>query len=149
MEKEVSKAAFSLCAYKFVKVEMNLDSIDPNSKYSIKIIPSGIFTPDSGIYQLSFTFKAKVDEKEIVNIVCTADYQFNTPMDVNDIPEYFYANSIAIIFPYVRAFVSTVTLQANVIPMLIPTLNLSNLSGELKANTSVKKWAGHEIYFKH
>lgn len=139
MEKEVSKAAFSLCAYKFVKVEMNLDSIDPNSKYSIKIIPSGIFTPDSGIYQLSFTFKAKVDEKEIVNIVCTADYQFKTPMDVNDIPEYFYANSIAIIFPYVRAFVSTVTLQANVIPMLIPTLNLSNLSGELKANTSVKK----------
>ena len=139
MEKEVSKAAFSLCAYKFVKVEMNLDSIDPNSKYSIKIIPSGIFTPDSGIYQLSFTFKAKVDEKEIVNIVCTADYKFNTPMDVNDIPEYFYANSIAIIFPYVRAFVSTVTLQANVIPMLIPTLNLSNLSGELKANTSVKK----------
>ena len=139
MEKEVSKAAFSLCAYKFVKVEMNLDSIDPNSKYSIKIIPSGIITPDSGIYQLSFTFKAKVDEKEIVNIVCTADYQFNTPMDVNDIPEYFYANSIAIIFPYVRAFVSTVTLQANVIPMLIPTLNLSNLSGELKANTSVKK----------
>ncbi len=139
MEKEVSKAAFSLCAYKFVKIEMNLDSIDPNSKYSIKIIPSGIFTPDSGIYQLSFTFKAKVDEKEIVNIVCTADYQFNTPMDVNDIPEYFYANSIAIIFPYVRAFVSTVTLQANVIPMLIPTLNLSNLSGELKANTSVKK----------
>mgnify|MGYP002625315004 FL=1 len=139
MEKEVSKAAFSLCAYEFVKVEMNLDSIDPNSKYSIKIIPSGIFTPDSGIYQLSFTFKAKVDEKEIVNIVCTADYQFNTPMDVNDIPEYFYANSIAIIFPYVRAFVSTVTLQANVIPMLIPTLNLSNLSGELKANTSVKK----------
>lgn len=139
MEKEVSKAAFSLCAYKFVKVEMNLDSIDPNSKYSIKIIPSGIFTPDSGIYQLSFTFKAKVDEKEIVNIVCTADYQFNTPMDVNDIPEYFYANSIAIIFPYVRAFVSTVTLQANVISMLIPTLNLSSLSGELKANTSVKK----------
>ena len=139
MEKEVSKAAFSLCAYKFVKVEMNLDSIDPNSKYSIKIIPSGIFTPDSGIYQLSFTFKAKVDENEIVNIVCTADYQFNTPMDVNDIPEYFYANSIAIIFPYVRAFVSTVTLQANVIPMLIPTLNLSSLSGELKANTSVKK----------
>lgn len=64
MEKEVSKAAFSLCAYKFVKVEMNLDSIDPNSKYSIKIIPSGIFTPDSGIYQLSFTFKAKVDEKK-------------------------------------------------------------------------------------
>lgn len=139
MEKSVGKAAFSLRAYKFVKVEMNLDSIDPNSKYSIEILPSGIIMPDSGIYQLTFTFKAKVDEKEIVNIVCKADYQFNMPMDVKDIPEYFYANSIAIIFPYVRAFVSTVTLQANVIPMLIPTLNLSSLSGELKANTSVKK----------
>ena len=139
MEKSVGKAAFSLRAYKFVKAEMNLDSIDPNSKYSIEILPSGIIMPDSGIYQLTFTFKAKVDEKEIVNIVCKADYQFNMPMDVKDIPEYFYANSIAIIFPYVRAFVSTVTLQANVIPMLIPTLNLSSLSGELKANTSVKK----------
>lgn len=139
MEKSVSKAAFSLRAYKFVKVEMNLDSIDPNSKYSIEILPSGVIIPNSGIYELAFTFKAKVDEKEIVNIVCKANYQFNMPMDVKDIPEYFYANSIAIIFPYVRAFVSTVTLQANVIPMLIPTLNLSSLSGELKANTIVKK----------
>ena len=31
-----------------------------------------------------------------------------------DIPDYFYPNSLAIVFPYVRSFVSSVTLQANI-----------------------------------
>lgn len=41
---------------------------------------------------------------------------FESARTLEDIPDYFYANSIAILFPYVRAFVSTVSLQANIPP---------------------------------
>ncbi|MBQ2321387.1 MAG: protein-export chaperone SecB, partial [Bacteroidales bacterium] len=44
-------------------------------------------------------------------------------------------NSVAIIFPYIRAFVSTISLQANVNPIVLPTINLTGLTGELKRQT--------------
>ena len=50
----------------------------------------------------------------------------------------FISNSIAILFPYVRAFVSTLTLQANIKPILLPTLNLSSLQDILRENTTTK-----------
>lgn len=55
----------------------------------------------------------------------------------NEIPNYFYANSLAIIFPYIRAFVSTITLQSNMHPIVLPTVNLMGLSEKLKRNTDV------------
>ncbi|EXZ22215.1 pretranslocase subunit SecB family protein, partial [Bacteroides fragilis str. S13 L11] len=55
-----------------------------------------------------------------------------------EIPNFFYPNSIAILFPYVRAFVSTLTLQANIKPILLPTLNLSSLQDTLRENTTTK-----------
>ena len=56
-------------------------------------------------------------------------------MPLEEIPGFFYPNSLAIIFPYVRAFVSTITLQANVHPVMLPTLNLIGLTEELRSNT--------------
>lgn len=46
---------------------------------------------------------------------------------------------MAILFPYIRAFVSTVTLQANVMPILLPTVNLSSLESRLRENTKESK----------
>ena len=68
---------------------------------------------------------------------CVAWFEFQDVERIEDIPDYFYANSIAILFPYVRAFVSTLTLQANVPPMVLPTLNLFPLQKILQENTIV------------
>ena len=38
----------------------------------------------------------------------------------------FEANAIAILFPYVRAIVSTFTANANVAPVILPPMNLYN-----------------------
>ncbi|HLO91987.1 MAG TPA: hypothetical protein VK172_12560 [Lentimicrobium sp.] len=74
--------------------------------------------------------------KPFIKIDCVATYRFQEKLNFQDIPPYFYQNSIAILFPYVRAFVSTVTLQANIGPILLPTMNLSELESPLRDNTT-------------
>ena len=76
-------------------------------------------------------------ENSSIYVNCIADYKFEDIHSLEDIPEYFYANSIAILFPYVRAFVSTVTLQANIRPIVLPTYNVSPLQDMLIKNTVV------------
>lgn len=65
----------------------------------------------------SFVSKGDWGEKEeapFIKVHCSAVFNFGCSIKFEEIPSYFYANSIAIIFPYVRAFISTVTLQANI-----------------------------------
>lgn len=109
-----------------------------SSALDLSFSPSGIYDKSTKTFSLRFVFTASQgdENKTIVKIVCLATFEFNEPLDIDAIPDYFYPNSLAIVFPYVRAFVSSVTLQANMVaPILIPTLNLTRLQSSLKANT--------------
>ena len=138
----MKQAEFSLKNYKFTHVELNLDNIKEKDNLALELNPCGVFFSEKGDYELFFDFTASNtvngQKNIVVHVICKALFHFNNTCSFSDIPEYFYANSIAIIFPYVRAFVSTVTLQANIAPIILPTLNLSALRDNLKSNTSIK-----------
>lgn len=138
----MNNAVFSLKQYIFDQVTIDLSHLDKNSPLSLDINPSGTYNPQTGEYDLSFLFQVmqgQDNENQIVSIRCVAQFIFATPVSPEEFPAMFYANSIAILFPYVRAFVSTVTLQANIIPpIIIPTLNLTSLEGQLRKNTTIK-----------
>lgn len=135
----MNKAAFSLLDYKFDKVILNLADLHPETEFNIMFSPSGIFHPASGKFTLTFAFSAKIDgnNEDAIYVNCVANYKFKDVREFSEIPEYFYANSIAILFPYVRAFISTVTLQANIRPIMLPTYNVSPLKDDLIKNTRV------------
>lgn len=136
----MDKAAFSLIGYKFNKVILNLENLPSDTSFILDFDPSGEYIQAEGIYHLKFTFQALKENEEIptIQVVCMASFKFKENIPCNEIPNFFYPNSIAILFPYVRAFVSTLTLQANIKPILLPTLNLSSLQDMLKNKTSIK-----------
>lgn len=134
-----TSAAFRFIKYTFTNVEMNMGLFSDKSPLNLSFSPSGVYNKDNRIYNLRFAFNATQgeDESSIVKIICEASFEFKDPIELENIPDYFYPNSLAIVFPYVRAFVSSVTLQANMVtPILIPTLNLTGLQSTLKENTT-------------
>lgn len=135
----MEKALFALQNYRFDKVWLDLSDLSDNMSLDIAFTPSGKYNPETGTYSLAFAFKAKAESgKPVITIECNAVYCFNEAMPFEDIPVYFYSNSIAILFPYIRAFVSILTLQANVQPIMLPTFNLESLKDELLHNTTVE-----------
>ena len=137
----MEKSTFSLVEYHFDRVTIDFQNTTDDKFWMIKIMPRGIFDENKGEYLLQFVFEGKLGNTENAPKImtqCKAVFKFSDPLKFTDIPSYFYPNSIAIIFPYVRAFVSTVTLQANLAPVILPTYNLSSLKDQLIANTVVK-----------
>ncbi|WP_047788009.1 protein-export chaperone SecB [Tenacibaculum mesophilum] len=130
----MNKAAFSLENYKFDKI--NIDYSNYSKDISINFEPYGKYSIEKGVFYLKVEFIASEEEKDFVRIECLAEFEFEQALDYKDIPNYFYTNCIAIIFPYIRSFVSTVTLQANIKPIILPTLNLSDLAEPLKKRTT-------------
>ncbi len=135
----MQKAAFSLEKYQFDKVNIDLFN-HKNNNFDINFDQKGIFFKKDSKFELTFSVKAFNDDvnKPFIFIQCIATFKFEEIKTLEEIPEYFYKNSIAILFPFVRAYLSMVTMQANVPLLLLPTLNLMSLSDPLKQNTIEK-----------
>ena len=130
--------AFKLDSYKFTKVSLNLD-VQPGALLAIKFSPHGVYSQKNGVYELTFDTIVSCEDTatEVVNISCVAKFRFVDAVKFKDMPQYFFPNSLAIIFPYIRAFFCTVSLQANVRPIILPTVNLMGLTDVLRKKTKV------------
>ena len=57
--------------------------------------------------------------------------------DSDKLSRFLYLNAPAIMFPYLRAYISSLTALSGINPITLPTLNLSGLKSELESNISV------------
>ena len=137
--KEIKKASFTFESYKieqfsFKNPSSGIDTI------SYSIIPSGIFYSKNGVFDLNFEFIVNYvenDENELLRLKVLSVFNFGAALAYSDVPPYFFKNSIAIVFPYIRAFVTTLTSLASVKPIILDLLNLTALDGFFKENIRV------------
>ena len=130
----MQKAAFSIVKYHFDRVLINLANHQSN-EFLIDFKPNGVFKKETSAYELCFrvkVFNENNDANAFVEVDCNGEFKFENVTNFDEIPDFFYRNCIAILFPFVRAYVSIITSQANVPGLILPTLNLTSLETELK-----------------
>ncbi|MDB5262659.1 MAG: Protein-export protein SecB [Adhaeribacter sp.] len=136
---EAQKASFSFEEFKVSQFSFDEEN-HTGSELKIWFIPSGKYNSTEGIFEVMIKFIAHEGEdaeKAVFRINSNAIFKFNSPIQIEEIPSYFYMNAIAIVFPYIRAFISTLTLQANTRLLKLGLMNLSALEKPLKENTIV------------
>jgi len=112
-----------------------------NYSFEINFTPRG--TVNTSLNQ--FVLELKVNIKDVENafhINLTIEAVFSYPNDAN-IEEYknsyFILNAPAIIFPYIRAYISSLTALSGMPTLILQTLYLSQLGESLKSNIEVKE----------
>jgi len=108
----------------------------PDKGFNISINPSGEIFSNKSIFRLKLDIKV-FDNNEIIKAELTAlaNFVFNKDIKESDLDSYFYVNAPAIVFPYLRAYLSTLTNLSGIQPINLPTLNLTKLKDHLKKNT--------------
>lgn len=104
-----------------------------DESFSIGIKPSGIKKGKD----FTLTFEIVVTSKnEDVKIELTTEgfFELRDNLAMDKISNYFFVNAPAILFPYIRAYISTLSAQSGIKPIVIPTLNLQSLGEQLKAS---------------
>jgi preprotein translocase subunit SecB len=133
-------AVFSISNYQFDKVNIDLSNCK-SKNLSLAFDVKGVYINESSTYELTFILKISNEEDKenpFITVRCRGTFVFENVSNINEVPDFFYKNSIAILFPYVRAYVSLITTQANIPGIILPTLNLSALESILKKNTTQK-----------
>lgn len=130
-------ASFSFEEYRFTRASVNFAVIPETANLMIDFQPAGVYDPVKGLFRMELEFRAtdKDSGNTVISVGCEAIFKFRKPLAFDELPSYFFANSTAIIYPYIRAFVSTLTLQANYTPFVLPTYNVMDLGIKLKENS--------------
>jgi preprotein translocase subunit SecB len=137
-EEQISQAPFKL--KNFFISESNI-MIEPHTKaqsIDIKIDPKGTILEDKKLFELELTTKLKSDDGLKVSVKIIGLFEFKEVLKIEDLSNYFYINAPAIIFPYIRSYISALTALSGCSTIILPPMNVSSLGKHLEKNTIVK-----------
>lgn len=107
------------------------------SKISIEFEPKGFLNKKSNTFDLHLGIKIQDDNKSFkIEVQAVAFYEFESEIAISSPSSLFYVNAPAILFPYIRAYISTLTNLSGFPPINLPTLNLTSLGKDIESKTS-------------
>ncbi|MGV8139247.1 MAG: protein-export chaperone SecB [Mangrovibacterium sp.] len=140
MSQEESVAAFQF--NRFLVNESHFSFATEGREYnlSVSISPSGIAFTELHQFHLSLEVVVKDKEDKFeCSIRTTSVFSFPEDTDLEQYKSsFFITNAPAITFPYIRAYIATLTAQSGVFNILLPTLNLSGLAEDLKGKIVIQ-----------
>lgn len=132
---EISKFQFKGYNINKSLIELQENANLENLKISFKV--SGLVQQNEKLFYLNLLVNVNNAEKDLkIEVASTGKFKFETDDKIEDISSFFYTNASAILFPYLRAYISTLTNLSGNRSIILPTMNLTNLAAELKANTT-------------
>jgi preprotein translocase subunit SecB len=137
----ITISSFKFDGFKITKsyFEMN-EIVEGNLTFTIGFAPKGLINEKTSTFKLELVVNIEDEDKKFkANITAVASYTYDSNIQAENLDKFFYINAPAILFPYIRAYISSLTTLSGLNPITLPTLNLSNLGEELKKNTVIEK----------
>lgn len=128
-----NKASFQFNKFIVKKsfIELKEFNISDNPELHIDFTPSGVLNRANSTFELELILDIKDISGGIsIHVISTGNFRFENIDDSNN-ENYLFLNAPAIMFPYIRAYISTLTALSGIEPLLLPTLNLSRLKNKL------------------
>lgn len=134
MDVNDAKSVLNFCGYTVEKISFinksfsfeNGDTVRLDPEISRKIQ----YNKDTGIYIVTLTLEIgkSHDSKMPFELEIEMSGHFSVKIDnPHDEDVFIKQNAVAILFPYLRALTTNVTVNANMPPVVLPTLNITKL----------------------
>lgn len=128
---------FQFKGFKVTRSVIERNENKPSTKLSLGFAPKGLVNKKDRNFQLRLGVKIEDENKSFnIEIDSIANYSFENKEGLDDLDNLFYVNAPALLFPYIRAYISTLTNLSGFEPINLPTLNMLGLGDDLKKNTS-------------
>ncbi|ADQ79033.1 protein export chaperone SecB [Paludibacter propionicigenes WB4] len=130
-------SSFQFKGYRIERSVIELKSVEIGENFNISFDSKGIINKSESSYQLNLTAYIKDKENTInIEVAVVSFFSFDSQIEKSQLEKLFYMNAPAIIFPYLRSYITTLTVLSGIDPIILPTLNLSSLGKELEENTT-------------
>ncbi|MEZ0607675.1 protein-export chaperone SecB [Fibrella sp. WM1] len=130
------RSTFQFIDFLVVESHLSLRRADEYD-FQLSIIPSGEIHSSTGQFELRLQVEATdANQQAEIKVVTLATFTYaNIPEPQSS--KFLTENAPAIVFPYIRAYISTLTTQAGIDPIVLPTMNLSGMADLLQQHIVV------------
>jgi preprotein translocase subunit SecB len=121
------EAQFRFVNYRITESVIKLDpEVEPSDELEVNFEQTiGVHETENRMRLLLNT--SITDKNNALSIAVKAEgyFEFDEGLDEDMKDGFFNANAPAILFPYIRAYISTLSTLSGIKPIVLPTLNLS------------------------
>ncbi|ERJ81854.1 hypothetical protein HMPREF1990_01181 [Porphyromonas gingivalis W4087] len=137
-ENNVMPARFRFVKYLITEASIKLTGRTLGKDVQFGIHPDGELKKEEKIFLLIMKVLIKDDENNLdfsMSIEGVFEYEID---DLQELIPFICENAPAILFPYIRAYISNITALSGMSPIILPTLNIKRVGEELidKINTA-------------
>lgn len=128
---------FQFKGFKIIRSVIERNENEPSKKISLWFAPKGFINKKDSNFQLQLGVKIEDENKSFkIEIEAVANYSFENKEGLDNLGKFFYMNAPALLFPYIRSYISTLTNLSGFEPINLPTLNMTGLGEDLKNNST-------------
>lgn len=128
---------FQFKGFKIIRSLIERNENESSKKLSLGFTPKGFINKKESTYQLHLGVNIEDENKSFnIEIDAVANYTFEREIGIDNLSKFFYVNAPALLFPYIRAYISTLTNLSGFEPINLPTLNMTRLGEDIKNNTT-------------
>ncbi len=135
--KTTEKSAFQFNGFQILKSHIEKKGLGKVGKdLNLDFNPRG----ERDIENETFTLFLEViisnkDKSFFVEVEAVGFFKFSVESTLDSLLNYFYLNAPAILFPYIRAYISTLTTLSGFETITLPTINFTFLKETIQKNT--------------
>ncbi|MCK5136252.1 MAG: protein-export chaperone SecB [Bacteroidales bacterium] len=135
---KVEKSAFQFKGFQIVETHIvKKEGQEVSGNIHLDFNPRGKILKDQNLYKILLGITIHDDDESIkANVEAIGYFEFSDSIDQDTLDNLFYVNAPAILFPYIRAYISTLTNLSGIETVTLPTINLSSIGGVLQKNTT-------------
>lgn len=120
-------AKFRFLGYKILKSVVEIKNEEHlNQKMNIEFNDKNIIDNENHKFNLQLDSRITNEDNSIlIEISILGLFEFDRDLTKSQMDSFFNTNAPAILFPYVRAYVGSLTALSGIKPIVLPTINLS------------------------
>lgn len=133
----MESSKFQFKGFTIVRSLIERNEKESSKKISLGFNPRGFINKKDSNFQLHLGVNIEDANKSFnIQIEAIANYGFESQGSLDNLNKFFYVNAPALLFPYIRAYISTLTNLSGFEPINLPTLNMTKLGEDLQKNIS-------------
>ena len=124
MSEQISKFRFKSFRIINSSIKINDDNLN-NVELSIDLKQEGNVLNNNTYESILDVYVFNESKTLEVKVKLRGEFEFDNQLDENQKAKFFEINAPAILFPYLRAYISSITGLSGISPIILPTINLS------------------------
>lgn len=135
---DTKKSGFQFVGFQIIKSHIEKKGFEKvGDNLRLDFNPRGEKDITKELFNLLLGINISNTEKTFeVEIEAIGFFKYSIESDVSILDNYFYLNAPAILFPYIRAYISTLTTLSGLETITLPTINFTFLGNTLREHTT-------------